>query len=172
MCYFITVAVPMESIEAARREVPRGFHAGVGAMGDNASLTSTLPSGYGTFVLTSGGCSCGMYQRELPERIEPSPDHLRGKFAKKGWSASKIERAVKQAALVRPRPVDFLGYRSDVIDIYVHIAAKVAKFAVLVHFVHKARERPIPLGQHLHTVASRLHEVIPNEDQWLWIEDG
>lgn len=49
------------------------------------------------FEVTQGGCSCGIYTR--PKAIVPPENEiLRGRYRRKGWSESKITRALDAAA--------------------------------------------------------------------------
>lgn len=88
MCYFVTVAVP------AKRESALGHFRDAGyALRScaNRQLAAAFPGGFKLFEVTHGGCSCGLYAAAIQR---PTEEGVRAKYAKKGWSPARIERAV------------------------------------------------------------------------------
>ena len=67
-----------------------------------------LSNRYSVYSLTDGHCSCAFYS----DRRVAHSDQLRNKHRKRGWSESKIERAVASAKEGRDR--DWTGLRPDV----------------------------------------------------------
>lgn len=92
MCHLLTFAVPGEVDTTRRRQ---GLL--VERFGNQGSGHEYVPSMI-AYSVTDGGCSCGLVYpdnfSETPEEIESA---LRKKYGKKGWSQSKIERAVTDA---------------------------------------------------------------------------
>lgn len=168
MCYFITIAVRQADAEAACGKVPRGFAMAPVA---NASVLSALPAGYETFLLVSGGCSCGLYQSEPTPPARPhNPEHLRRKYERKGWARARIERALGQSLAARSEPGGFLGFRDDVVEILQSISATTDRFALLVHWYDEGLEdERIVLGTPQRTTPDRLADVVPERDRLLWV---
>jgi len=49
-------------------------------------------------MITSGGCSCSLYTESRPDEHEEDRDSkLRSKYAKRGWSKAKLERALSDS---------------------------------------------------------------------------
>lgn len=86
MCHFVTLAVPRDSLPKCRASLPDQF---VLQKARYAELVAP-EDGQVMVSVTNGHCSCGM----LPGEIE-SVDRTRQKYARKGWSAAKVERAVR-----------------------------------------------------------------------------
>lgn len=100
MCWLLNFALPPEACDrfAAFRERD-GFT--VAHCVDERTVT-LFPAGWGVFEVTfGGGCACGLY--ESPQDATPDDDavdklkKMRLRYAHKGWSAAKIERAVEAA---------------------------------------------------------------------------
>jgi hypothetical protein len=129
MCFFLTIAVPEEHADQMFDTFGPGFHLGPTA---NESVLSALPARYTARVLTSGGCSCDLYVRSgTADDANPS-EHLRRKYAKRGWSDAKIARAVEQAT--QAKPLTFSGLRKDVIEQLGTLCAAAGGVAVVVHW--------------------------------------
>src|SRR3954470_11273974 len=114
MCYFVTVAVPVEQAAALEKSIPRGLALHPVAPG---SILRVLPAGYRAYVLTSGMCSCELFRAPEPPANEgrrESAARLRRKYAKRGWSDAKAARALAQAASHATPEQTFVGLRPDV----------------------------------------------------------
>ena len=95
MCFFITIAVPDQFTDQVRDHLRSGY--GV-SKADNRSLSGYLPDDHSMFYVTSGMCSCDLFQE--PVDIRKSIDKIRSQYAKpkyrkRGWTKAKIERAVQ-----------------------------------------------------------------------------
>lgn len=95
MCWFLTAAVRAEhasSLEAmGRRRGGLGVRPSV-----NPHVARIFPPDYALFELTHGGCSCDLFggARELDP---PDLDRRRRQYRQRGWSESKIARALAAA---------------------------------------------------------------------------
>ena len=111
MCYFITIAIPKEKDEILVSNKTRGIEL---SRTLNESIIKSLPNGYSAFFLTSGMCSCDLFAEEQEgvdkQKIEAS---LRKKYSKKGWSKSKIDRAISQSASSSEKTGRY-GLRDDI----------------------------------------------------------
>ena len=81
MCYFVTLGVPSASEGSVRFFSDAGFEV-------ERSSNESLLTAFGTaaFHVTIGGCSCDLHS---------SDRDLRAKYERKGWSATKIRRALR-----------------------------------------------------------------------------
>lgn len=168
MCHFITIGVRKRHFEAAQGLVPRGFQA---FLATNPFVLRTLPADFKTFLLVSGGCSCGLYRRpgSTPARV-PDTERLRKKYEKLGWSAGKIERAIEQAESSHVDPEHFCGYRADVCEVITEIVGIASSVAVLVHFYDGLVDNEsIEFGEPQRIHIEQLREIEPEEDRWLWL---
>lgn len=136
MCYFLTVAVPEGKADILQTRIPRNVHVDAVA---NKSLLSQLPVGFCTFVLTRGGCSCDLYSEMTTQDVRRRHDaleaRLRRKYEKKGWSATKIQRAFTEAS-DHVQPIDAVpaGLDAAVQRLIGELAKDVGGVALLVHF--------------------------------------
>src|SRR5215207_3064519 len=101
MCFYLTVAVPKAQGEQVHAVFGETFEARPTA---NASVMAALPAGYDAWVVTNGTCSCDLYASLVspPMTEDERQEQLRKKYARRGWSAAKIARAVEQAMNDRP----------------------------------------------------------------------
>lgn len=165
MCYFITIAARNDRLDIARRCAGRGFGTAESA---NPCVQAALPPAYKTFLLISGWCSCGMYSADRPAN-SADPERMRQKYFGRGWSYAKIERAVKQSLAAREQPY-FVGFRDDVVAVLFEILQEIPRFAVLVHWYRgNVDDEKIEIVSTLETDSACLADVVPEEDQMLWI---
>jgi hypothetical protein len=172
MCYFITIAVPARHASAVTDAVSRSLATTLTA---NRSLRASLPDGYEMFLITSGGCSCVLYAPpEAAEKPARREDHLRGTYAKRGWSQAKIERAVAQSLAHKkqlPAGLPLVGYRADVVEIVSAIVAQTSVVALLTHYYDAGVEDArISVGEPIRIAPEDLSHARPDEDRWLWIK--
>src|SRR5690606_691206 len=111
----LTIAVPAKHADLVREAFGRGF---VLHPTDNASVRAAMPRGYARQILTSGMCSCGLYTRPIlgggRDGSHPT-ERLRAKYVKRGWSETKIARAIEQATHKEPKkPIP--GLQPDVVE--------------------------------------------------------
>src|SRR5271156_4822792 len=112
MCYFIGLGLPSPASGRLIEEFERGYML---PPTSNASIRAGLPASFQSRLLTSGMCSCDLYRRPGVPSPEPSPERMRDRYRKRGWSEAKIDRAISRSR-ARPgaaRP-GFSGLRADV----------------------------------------------------------
>lgn len=173
MCFFITVAVPKAKADVLKEAVPRGMH--IDPV-ENRSVSNALPSDYTTYLLCSGGCSCGLYQDEIVIRSEqPDLAKRRIQYEKKGWSDAKIGRALEQSQSSQTPPYEgeeFVGLREDVVGVLAQVAMKVSKLGVLVHWYDGSVESErIPIRQTQQTPIRQFNGHVVDQDCLIWITD-
>ena len=127
MCYFITIAVETKHTGEVADAFGKGFHILPTA---NPSVLAVIPPGYTPLLLTNGHCSCGLYVRPRIAKDNAMLDRLRKKYAKLGWSESKISRALSQARESRP---DAGGFSNEVLDGLETLLQTCDSVAVVVH---------------------------------------
>lgn len=172
MCYFITLAVPSEHVETLRHAVRPSFKPGPVA---NRSILSLLPQDYETFLLTSDGCSCGLYYPESASRpSSKSPERLRKKYAKKGWSEAKIQRAIESCDAAYSQREKEVGFSDDVIYALSGLAECVGRLAVFVHWYSGdvETEGVTALSPPMEVDTADLARAMPQEDRLLWVRAG
>lgn len=128
MCFFLTLGIPRQ------RALPdfafgRGFEL---APTENPTILAGFPAGYTAMLVTSGMCSCGLYAP--PRATSSREEHLRRKYAKRGWSEAKIQRAVTQSQSAHPGPSAWSGLRLDLVDALRLTCERAGALAVVVHW--------------------------------------
>jgi len=132
MCVFITLAVPARHAALVKQMAGRDFSI-------RPQLNETIAKHVGdraTFVMTVGGCSCDLYASESNARavaVAKERDAAQRKYAKLGWSAAKIERALAARHTSADRAREFTGLRQDARDLIAGIAEAVGEVGLLVH---------------------------------------
>jgi hypothetical protein len=112
MCYFLTIGVQADGavlIDGDRGGQHRGRRLTFAPL-SNPSLATIFPRGDRLFWVTSGMCSCDLYLRRNV-RKHSDLGRERNKYRAKGWSESKIGRALR-AKLAERRTVA-RGQRED-----------------------------------------------------------
>src|SRR5688500_7852026 len=111
MCFFVTLAVPSQYVDRIGEVFGRGFQTHSTA---NPSVMAGLPAGYAARLITSGMCSCDLYGRPHSAEAPDSAAHLRRKYEKRGWSETKIKRALEQVTAKESKTNRAQsGFRSD-----------------------------------------------------------
>jgi hypothetical protein len=146
MCFFVTVAVPLQYADRIGEVFGRGFHTHATA---NPSVTAALPPGYAARLITSGTCSCDLYARPRSAQAPDPAVHLRRKYQKRGWSEAKIKGALEQAAVKESKTNRATsGFRSDVLSGIEALCRAAGSAALLVHWYSGDIESErFPLGQ-------------------------
>ena len=116
---------------------------------------------------------CELYGRDRHEEAKSRDEHLRHTYAKRGWSPTKIERAVAQSLANKKRNLPQLnGYRADIVDLVTTIVARTTTAALLVHMYSGDLESErIEVGVSLETDPAGLGQATPDPDEWLWIRE-
>lgn len=105
MCCFITLIVPTENADAVRAVMKRNGRAASPI--DNPSIRKVLHDGEHQYLTTSGYCDCGTALdplHETPEVLEERLAKEAQKMKRKGWSATKIARAIEDRRKTDSRP--------------------------------------------------------------------
>jgi hypothetical protein len=148
MCHFLTVSVPGSIVPAVPEKFRKQFSFDLHT---NPSVVSLISPGWISFTATSGGCSCGFYQSH--DRSKDRVEKLRKKFSNKGWSESKIARALEPN---KAESVPNLGLRPDVVDLLNDLVCSFGEVRVSLHFYSGAIETEV---FHLEDVGRVLFEV-------------
>ena len=173
MCYFLTLGVPAKFAAVMQDAAPRGYALG---LVQNRCVLAQLPADFRTFLLTSGMCSCGLYQRKA-KRFENPTEYQRRKYREKGWSEARIERAISQAAKHAETAGrnSFVGLHPEAAAIVTDIAERAGRVAVVVHFYNGDLEtesftlRP----SRSITGAEFLNSAFPfDEDELIWVTNS
>jgi hypothetical protein len=129
MCFFVTIAVPPNASDAVARAAGE-FEISTQANG----WISSHVGDRATFVVTAGMCSCDLYRRnDDGERARKKLEKARRKYAKRGWTQTKIESTVASLRTDGDRAPRFIGLREDARRLVARIADEVGEVAVLVH---------------------------------------
>lgn len=132
MCYFLTVAVPIQYGDLIEGVFQSEFQT---IIGTNPTVTDALPANYVTRVVTTGFCSCELYSQPGRPRPEQLAEQLQRKYEKRGWSQAKIQRAVEQAVQSQARfPASAGGIREDVIERLQVLAESAGAVGVFAHW--------------------------------------
>jgi hypothetical protein len=130
MCYYITIAISKNQANHIQSLIPRGISV---KPVTNRSIKQHLPKEFVTYIITCGMCSCSLFSEE-PEKEEPK-NHikkLRRKYANKGWSQAKIERAISQH--FSDKRAEPYGMEQDVRTFLAEISDQTRKLFVVVHW--------------------------------------
>jgi hypothetical protein len=131
MCFFITIAVPAPKAALVPDVFGRGFRTASTA---NPAVVAALPTDYAPTLVTNGHCSCDLYAAPRSETEPDLGDHLRKKYAKRGWSDSKIARALEQAKARDSKNLHARGIHRDVVSRLQELCRAAGSVAVVVHW--------------------------------------
>ena len=139
MCYYITVAIPCGSTPKLMSQMTAGLRLD---RHENKSILKMVPESAECYLITNGEpdhrCSCQLYRSaegEDDHRLDPVAARVR-RYQKKGWSESKIERAVAamRAEAARQRFEEFQGIRHDVRSVISRLVESHTPVHILVHW--------------------------------------
>lgn len=139
MCYFITVAIASGLKSRFSAELPGQIRMD---RQENRSIIKLLPEGRECCLITTGDidhqCSCRLYvSRDEAEKEKTDPVPIRmNKYRRKGWSESKIERAIASARAdaARQEREEFIGIRRDIRQVITRFVAAHTRAHVIVHW--------------------------------------
>ena len=131
MCYFITIGVPERHAHRIRDAFSRGYQR---HETKSASVLAAFPPHYTARLVTSGVCSCGLYARPRSPRSGNREQRLRQKYAKRGWSDAKIERALAGAVPHDPIATSVSGLAPAVLDGLQALCDSAGEAAAVVHW--------------------------------------
>lgn len=146
MCHLITVVIPAGRQNQLQEVVPEEVELHPHR---NPHIKKLVPRGFDAYLLMTGDadfrCSCSLYTPiEAASEKELDPvEHLRRKYRQRGWSATKIERAIASAryAHLKEQASDFVGLRPDVTSAICQALSTLAKAFILVHEYHGDYDR-------------------------------
>ena len=110
MCHFITLIVPTDNVEAVRAVMDR--HGRAATAIDNPSLQSVLREGEHQFLTTRGHCDCGTILAPRHDTAEAMEERFAkdvSRWKRKGWSETKIARAIDDQRKADARPKGSAG---------------------------------------------------------------
>ena len=105
MCHYITLIVPTGDVAAVRAVMER--HGRVAGPIDNPSVRKVLRDGEHQYVTTRGHCDCGTVlapRQDTPEAFEEALARQEARMRRKGWSDSKIARAIEDRRKADAKP--------------------------------------------------------------------
>ena len=126
MCHFLTIAVPRKTVPEVPQEFLRRIRFDEHT---NQSVTRHTPPNWTSFTATSGGCSCDFYHAQdvaLERRTK-----LEKKYRKKGWSDTKIQRALESR---RDEPGRSAGLREDILDLVSNLGTAFGEVRLSLHW--------------------------------------
>ncbi len=128
MCHFLELAVHRDQASAIDAFPVRELHI---SQDGAQELSKHIPADFVTFTVTSNGCSCALYtgNRDIID-TEKEQARKRAKYKKKGWSDTKIERALNEE-----QPQSQESFRADIKLMLVNLLGKVDKMYLLCHWV-------------------------------------
>lgn len=105
MCHFVTLIAPTENADAVRTVMER--HGRAASPIDNPSIKKVLHDGERQYLTTSGHCDCGTVlapRYNTPEAFEAQLAKEVARMKRKGWSATKVARAIEDRRKADARP--------------------------------------------------------------------
>lgn len=105
MCLFITLIVPTNDTVAVHKVMER--HGRAASPTDNPSIRKVLRDGERQYLSTRGHCDCGTVLApydEKPETIEEKLAKEAVRLRRKGWSETKIARALEDRRKADAKP--------------------------------------------------------------------
>jgi hypothetical protein len=116
MCHFVTLIVPVSDPDAVRSVMER--HGRAAWPSDNPSLRSVLREGERQYLTTRGHCDCGTVlaaHRSSPEAQAEELARETARLKRKGWSDTKVARAIEDRRRAGARPG---GNAVDSVDLW------------------------------------------------------
>lgn len=122
MCYFITIGISAEKsqglIDALREKTGTSPQR-------NRSILQAMGPDIATISLSQGaGCCCCWYSANKNRK-----QRLERKYAAKGWSKGKIDRAIAAATAG-----DFVGLHPEIREALAGIAESLGEFSLIIHW--------------------------------------
>jgi len=110
MCHFITLIVPTDDADAVRTVMDR--HGRAATAIDNPSLRKALRDDERQYLTTRGHCDCGTVlapRHDTPEAFEEKIAKEVARWKRRGWSETKIARAIEDQRKADARPKGTAG---------------------------------------------------------------
>jgi hypothetical protein len=105
MCHFVTLIVPTGDADAVAAVMDR--HGRAAAPIDNPSIRKVLREGEHQYLTTRGHCDCGTVlapRHDTPEAFEEKLARVEARMRRKGWSETKVARAIEYRRKANARP--------------------------------------------------------------------
>lgn len=116
MCHFVTLIAPTSNADAVRAVMDRYGRAAEPL--DNPSIRKVLLEGEHQYLTTRGHCDCGTIlapRHETPEAFEEKLAKEKARLRRKGWSKTKVARAMEDRRKADARPS---GGGSDSLELW------------------------------------------------------
>lgn len=164
MCYFISIGVKKDVADKISTIDNRDFHI---ISASNTYTADIIGKEFESFFVIRGGhCSCDIYYSSEKSK-KRDEEKIRRKYEKKGWSESKIARALKSSE-------DSINRISEPNELYVRFLEDVSSIAreaggirLFVHYYSGAvgDEKVAALGKQVYTVEEflSLKEEFPED---------
>jgi hypothetical protein len=133
----------------------------------NGSLRAVFPPEDHLFEITSGHCSCDLVIGEARPTVEDRLARLRAGYEKRGWSQTKIARAVADCQFAQERQLDTRAApKEHLVALLRTLASRPGGVRVFVHFYSGQfdREEMRTRGQVAVAVDSLLSAAVIPED--------
>jgi hypothetical protein len=184
MCYFITAILPSDANLDRMRELAHAHHLKLEAV-HNPHVKEQLKPNEHQYVTTMGHCDCGTMigaaTRQESHHAEPNIQRKIKSFKDQGWSASKVDRWIRQHEQMndrkdrvrKDRVRDWSGECNVGIEEWLSFlhnirASKAAKYicVLLHHFSGGFDDEPIQLsGRHRLAMDEANHSDFLNMEQ-------
>lgn len=133
MCDFITISLPKATSDTIMETLPKDL---ICFVTHNKSIATHLSSDYISYgLLANSMCSCGLFHPANPEGEEREKEALIRKYKKKGWSESKIQRAISEHEASISMKNKTYGFREDLLAWFISAAHSLkGNVSILIHF--------------------------------------
>ena len=130
MCLFISIAISENDRPHLRAILSREVRLDPQT---NADLQALVHPSDHVFVLSTSGCGCHLFGEPEEEDEAVDRDNRARKYARRGWSPAKIQRALSQADSAHPVERSFTGIRADVREALATAASRTGCLHIFVH---------------------------------------
>ena len=133
MCYLVTIGTSGSQAEVEGLVGPNSRL--VVHPSKNLSLRSLFPRGDQLFQVTSGGCSCDVVIRSNELSRDEQYARLRARYERKGWSPTKIGRALADWEIAHERRTQHQAApQAELCALLRAMTSKSGDLRVLIHF--------------------------------------
>lgn len=124
MCYYLTISFSKNFEDLVKSSFTEKV---LLRENDNAFFKQNFGSNFVSLDITDGHCSCSIYQILLADNSEVNSQKLLQKYRRKGWSETKIQRAIDSSNQTQPK--DLIDLRR----ILANIVEQVGSIWILAH---------------------------------------
>lgn len=146
MCTFLAIAVPGGDLASVRSLCPRGLNVDPCS---NESIAHIVGREFSAYWLTTSQCSCSLVPSDASmshpgTELASLESKLRRRYASRGWSAAKTERAIADAvAAARTRGNE--GLREDAAAFLSALCERFDRLRLVAHFFSGALDCELDL---------------------------